>query len=77
MVFKSKSQARACWAQYNRDIKAGRKPKWNCHEFAKHTDYSKLPEKVKAKLESGNKIRVYIGPRGGLYIMEHGKKKYL
>jgi hypothetical protein len=53
MPFKSKSQNRACWSKYNRDIKQGKTPTWNCHEFAQETDYSTLPEKVSSNLPSG------------------------
>lgn len=83
MPFLSKSQNRACWAQYNRDIKAGRKPKWDCKEFAKYTDYSSLPEKVRATFSSGliktkyGPRKVRIGPRGGVYVVVGGEKKYL
>jgi len=34
MPFVSQAQARACWAQYNRDKAAGKKPAWDCHEWA-------------------------------------------
>lgn len=36
MPFKSIKQQKACWAKYNRDIKAGRVPAWNCYTFGKH-----------------------------------------
>lgn len=34
MPFKNEAQRRACWAQYNRDLKAGRTPAWDCHTWA-------------------------------------------
>lgn len=34
MPFKSESQRKKCWADYDRDLKAGRTPKWDCHEWA-------------------------------------------
>jgi len=49
MPFKSKAQRRACWAQYNRDKKAGRKPKWDCKEWEAATP-KELPERVRATM---------------------------
>ena len=45
MPFKSKSQRRACWAQYRRDKKAGKEPQWDCKKWEKETT-GKLPEKA-------------------------------
>ena len=39
MPFRSKSQWRACFAQ-----RARGQSDWDCEEFAKGVDYSKLPE---------------------------------
>lgn len=38
MPFKSNSQRKACWAQWNRDKKAGKKPRWNCKEWEDYPD---------------------------------------
>lgn len=43
MPFSSKKQQRACYAT------KGFGGKVNCDEFSKHTDFKKLPEKVKSK----------------------------
>jgi hypothetical protein len=56
MPFVSKSQSRACWARYHQDLKAGRKPAWDCQEFADATPSMKdLPEKA-AGVGGGCKI---------------------
>lgn len=65
MPFVSKAQRRACYAQYGRDKKAGNTPKWNCKEWDSKTDLKNLPEKI------------YVGPRGGRYILKNGKKIYI
>lgn len=49
MPFKSKSQRRACWAQYHRDVKAGRKPAWDCYEWESKTTDKSLPEYLPKK----------------------------
>lgn len=41
MPFKSMDQARACYAKND--------PNWDCSEFSKVTDFTKLPKKVKKK----------------------------
>lgn len=35
MPFTSDKQRRYCWYLYNKSIKKGKKPKWDCHKFAK------------------------------------------
>ena len=45
MPFKNLAQSKACFAKK----RAGTNGSWNCDEFAKATDYSKLPEKKKVK----------------------------
>ena len=55
MPFKSEAQRRLCWFLYKRDKSVGRKPKWDCKAWAKHTpkrlpyhlDKSTKPRKVK------------------------------
>jgi len=37
MPFVSQAQRRACWAKYNKDIKEGRTPAWDCKEWEKYT----------------------------------------
>lgn len=53
MPFVNQKQRSACWAQWNRDKKAGRKPKWDCKEWEKHTK-SKF---CGAKCQNGDKCR--------------------
>lgn len=68
MPFKSDEQRRACWAQYARDKKAGRKPSWDCREFERVTTYITI---------NGKKKVVRTGPRGGRYVMVNGTKRYI
>lgn len=49
MPFKSKSQARKCWALEAQAKRSGKKSSWNCKEFMKGVKWSKLPSKVKSK----------------------------
>ena len=49
MPFKNSAQARACWAQYSRDKKAGKTPKWNCHKWAHETASRVLRTKRRSK----------------------------
>ena len=91
MPFKSLAQRRACWAQYHRDIKAGRKPSWECSKWEHETKKgAKLPEKIRSlKKKSPKKSytrlspkkdikrKMHVGPRGGRYVMVKGKKVYV
>lgn len=43
MSFKSVAQRNLCWVQYSRDIREGRRPKWNCAKFEDETRDKKLP----------------------------------
>jgi len=36
MPFISKAQEKACWVKWNKDKKAGNKPKWNCNEWKEY-----------------------------------------
>jgi hypothetical protein len=87
MPFKSLAQRRACWAQYHRDIKAGRKPSWDCHEWEHVTEKgTKLPERIRSPKKKSytrlspkkdRKRQIHIGPRGGKYMMVKGRKVYV
>ncbi len=59
MPFKSEKQRRLCWYLYNKDIKAGRKPKWDCREWEKETKKlgRPLPIKKKSKKRSQKKSK--------------------
>lgn len=46
MPFLSESQRRLCYAMYNKDIKAGRSPRWDCKKWEKETGGKKLPIRV-------------------------------
>lgn len=84
MPFVSKAQARACWAQYNRAIRAGKTPSWDCQKWADETDYSRLPEDTPKSARSPKAPRgaptspVMTGPRGGQYfVTAAGRKVYV
>jgi hypothetical protein len=51
MPFKSEEQRRLCWVLYNRDLKAGREPKWDCHEWSTETK-QKLKQRSKKTKKS-------------------------
>ncbi len=43
MPFRSEAQRRLCWTKYNRDIRDGRKPEWDCHAWEEETHDKPLP----------------------------------
>ncbi len=51
MPFKSKSQARACYAILARNPKS----KWKCSEWSKETDWKHLPERLNRSPKNMNK----------------------
>lgn len=55
MPFKSKEQMRACFAKYNRDIKAGVVPKWDCYKWLEETPDEIKRGKSSPKRSSGSK----------------------
>lgn len=67
MPFKNKAQMRACFAQRSRDLKAGRRPKWNCYKWLEetpgyrshksHKRYSRKKSRKSSKRLSRKKIR--------------------
>jgi hypothetical protein len=65
MPFKNLAQQKACWAQYNRDTKAGITPKWDCHKVAHEMKYN------------GRTYKIRQGSRGGKYILINKTKKYI
>ena len=81
MPFVSKSQERACWARYRQRVLSGQKIDWDCYEWGRHTDHSRIPERIYKKKSSKNskkkKTKIYVGKRGGKYIIKSGNKIYL
>lgn len=86
MPFKNKAQVRACFAQYSRDIKAGRVPSWDCYKWMKETKSPIRSAGRVSKRRSNRKRlspkksprrRVYVGPRGGRYVIVDGHKVYV
>ena len=59
MPFVSESQRRACWAKYNKDISADRKPAWDCKAWEKETPKGKLPYKASSRAQMPTTDRVY------------------
>ena len=91
MPFVSENQRKYCWVKYYNDIKNGNIPDWDCNEW-EHSSPKKSPKRSKKKslrkslsLKKKNKSRskspvtrkIYIGPRGGKYIIFKGKKMYV
>ena len=70
MPFKSKSQLRACFSKAAEMKKQGKEPKWNCHKWYHEgvVPFKSLPE---------YKEKVYIGPRGGMYVLRNSRKFYI
>ena len=82
MPFESEAQRKLCFAQMQRDIKAGRKVRWNCFEFGKGTKKS-LPKYVsnktsrKSSSKSTRPRKIHIGKLGGRYYITKGRKVYI
>ena len=63
MPFLSKAQRRKCYWLYNKAIKEGRSPSWDCKEWEEHTVNKNLPEyktnrkKTKKKVYSKTKTK--------------------
>lgn len=53
MPFVSKKQMKLCYVLQ----KKNKNSKWNCEEWSKKTDYSKLPEFAKSRTRSRSKRR--------------------
>jgi len=99
MPFVSKSQERACWAQYQRAVAAGKTPAWDCYEWkAASPAWANLPEtsttsksrsktpkrksskttqRKRSKSVSKRKPKIHVGPRGGKYFIDKGRKVYI
>lgn len=72
MPFVSQAQRAACYAQQSRDLKAGRTPRWRCHDYEHHNS-----KKRKKRGNGKVKREVHVGPRGGKYVMFQGRKVYV
>lgn len=58
MPFKSEAQRKKCWLLYNRDLKAGRVPKWDCNEWEQETKKTKKTKKTTRKnIQAGGRKR--------------------
>ncbi len=55
MPFVSENQRRKCWVMYNKDKKEGRKPKWDCRKWERHT--KKKTKCCGAKCKDGSKCQ--------------------
>lgn len=89
MPFKNKAQVRACFAQYHRDIKAGRVPSWDCYKWLEETSGTLKEKRSKTRSKRRSKGRNYLspkrspkrkvhtGPRGGKYVIVKGRKIYV
>lgn len=61
MPFKSEKQRRLCWRKYNKAKKKGRKPKWDCKEWERAGNKSRMSFRGSkicgVKTQSGRKCR--------------------
>jgi len=56
MPFRSKSQIKACFAQYKLDLSQNKVPRWNCYSWMLHTkNPNKLPNKIKLSKRRSSK----------------------
>lgn len=84
MPFVSDSQRKFCWVKYNRDIREGKKPKWDCAEWERSNKSSKRHSKRSSKNIKSSKQRsksinkntiVYRSPR--LSDMSKNSRRYM
>ena len=52
MPFVSEKQRRLCWLLYTRNMKKGKKPSWDCHEWSRETGLKKLPMKRSSRRQT-------------------------
>lgn len=71
MPFVSDNQRKFCWTKYNRDVREGKTPKWNCSEWEHSTRRIKRSNKQRSK--SINKK--YRSPR--LSDMSKNSRRYM
>jgi hypothetical protein len=59
MPFVSEAQRKKCYVLYNRDIKAGRTPKWNCKVWEDETkrELKRTGEKKLPKYKNDNDLK--------------------
>lgn len=99
MPFVNMEQLKACYAQKQRTIKLGQRPKWDCDEWKSKTKFplvskspkknvkkspkkikkspKKMDDKIHYKVVDGKKYRIWVGKRGGRYVMFENRKVYL
>jgi hypothetical protein len=49
MPFVSEAQRKKCYVLYTKDVKAGRKPKWDCKQWEKDSVIIKTKPMIKSK----------------------------
>lgn len=74
MPFKSKAQLRACYAKKAQLQKIGVESTWDCSKWYHEgkVPFSKLPEYKNQANDS-----VFIGPRGGKFMIRNGRRVYV
>ena len=86
MPFKNQQQVKACFAQYKRDIKANRIPVWDCYKWLDESPKNIKGSRMRSRSRSYKRLspvkykrerKVYIGPRGGKYVIVKGHKIYI
>lgn len=72
MPFVSDKQRKYCWVKYNEDLKSNRKPKWDCHKFAKGEGKGKtnkfedIIQQLQAKSLSGSEVLKIVNNKANL-----------
>lgn len=93
MPWANDAQRRACYAKRGVALRQGKKPKWNCEKYGKRhtksqskmTTRSKSSGKIVRLSDVRRKIKhrargtgqVYVGPRGGRYVIYKKQKVYI
>jgi hypothetical protein len=88
MPFVSHEQRKACYAQQRRMNEQGLESKWDCKKFEKEeprtprssprtSRRTKKPRVTPKKLEKKNGEQVFVGIRGGKFVIRKNKKVYL
>ena len=67
MPFVNDKQRKLCWLLYNRDLKKGQTPKWDCHEWeqagARKRSRSGTRSGTRTRSQSGTRKRSRSGTR--------------
>jgi hypothetical protein len=77
MPFVSEAQRRKCYVIQRQMNEKGLVSKWDCKEFGKKSPVKKVARKSSKKRVIRVKEQVFIGARGGKYVIRNNKKVYV